>query len=415
MEKLFSETRWETIERTVHRELEREINIWPENQLLNTSVDDLCQYFAKKYETDIPVINKYGIVTDAVETMVQVRGGLEYAVDDQSQPTFVRGLRITFAVPFTGDPMGFRYEPVVVLDYPPDAYINMSDSLVSGSLVFEFIRTDTELEPDMLRTEFDNQLGIIEDYLDSLRDSANTLNRQLHTLARKSIEVRRERLLSYRNLVASIGYPLRQREDSPRTYTAPEVRRVIRPSPPKASSEPYQPEPALDHENYEYVLGVIENMARVMECSPAAFSDMGEDMLRWHFLVQLNGHYEWQATGETFNYEGKTDILIRSKGKNIFIAECKYWGGPDTLTGAINQLLGYSSWRDTKVAVIVFNRNKNFTGVLDSIKATAKKHQKFKRELDQNSETSFPYIFSHRDDVNRELTLTIMAFDVPSL
>jgi hypothetical protein len=59
---------------------------------------------------------------------------------------------------------------------------------------------------------------------------------------------------------------------------------------------------------------------------------MKEEDLRQHFLVQLNGQYEGRATGETFNFEGKTDILIRAERKNIFIAECKFWDGPDSLT-----------------------------------------------------------------------------------
>jgi len=29
------------------------------------------------------------------------------------------------------------------------------------------------------------------------------------------------------------------------------------------------------------------------------------------------------------------------------------------------------------------------------------------------SKTRFRYVFSHKDDPNRELTLTILAFDVP--
>ena len=105
--------------------------------------------------------------------------------------------------------------------------------------------------------------------------------------------------------------------------------------------------------------------------------------------------------------------MIKSEGKNIFIAECKYWGGPKKLTETIDQLLGYSSWHDTKVAVIVFNRNKNFTNVLDSIKSTTKEHPNCKCELGQRSETSFRFVFSHRNDPNREMTLTVMAFDVP--
>jgi hypothetical protein len=43
--------------------------------------------------------------------------------------------------------------------------------------------------------------------------------------------------------------------------------------------------------------------------------DKREEDLRQHFLAQLNGHFEGSATGETFNYEGKTDILIRERGR----------------------------------------------------------------------------------------------------
>ncbi len=141
---------------------------------------------------------------------------------------------------------------------------------------------------------------------------------------------------------------------------------------------------------------------------------MDEEALRSHFLVQLNGHFEGQATGETFNYQGKTDILIRSEGKNIFVAECKFWSGAKKLAETIDQLLSYSSWRDTKVAVILFNRNKNFTNVLEQIEATVTAHPNCKRSLRRSGETRFEYLFSHRDDQNREMLLNILAFDVPT-
>ena len=116
-------------------------------------------------------------------------------------------------------------------------------------------------------------------------------------------------------------------------------------------------------DDYEYILSVLSNMVIVMERSPRAFRDMSEEDLRTHFLVPLNGHYEGQATGETFNYEGKTDILIRVDGRNIFIAECKFWTGPKGLTKALDQLLGYTSWRDTKAALLIFNRGRNMSTV----------------------------------------------------
>jgi len=98
---------------------------------------------------------------------------------------------------------------------------------------------------------------------------------------------------------------------------------------PQVGHKPFVPEPALAEAEYENILGVMKSMVRVMESSPHAFSTMKEEDLRQHFLVQLNGQYQGGATGETFNYEGKTDILIREKERNVFIGECKFWKGPD--------------------------------------------------------------------------------------
>ena len=161
---------------------------------------------------------------------------------------------------------------------------------------------------------------------------------------------------------------------------------------PSVSTVPYKPEPALSIDNYEHILSVMTNMALVMERSPSAFSAMDEEALRTHFLVQLNGQYEGQATGETFNYEGKTDILIRAEGKNIFIAECKYWNGLRKFVETIDQLLGYVSWRDTKAAIIIFNRNKNFSRVIEGIPDAVKAHPNFKRVADDNGEGRSKYI-----------------------
>jgi hypothetical protein len=173
--------------------------------------------------------------------------------------------------------------------------------------------------------------------------------------------------------------------------------------------------PVLDEtEHYEHILKVISNTAQGMERSPRTFAQMGEEALRTQFVVQLNGHYEGQATGETFNYEGKTDILVRVDGRNIFIGECKIWKGAESFKATINQLLGYTAWRDTKTAIIIFNRNKNTSAVLDQIPALVKQHPNFKRTVSSyKHETGFRFILHHRDDKNRELTLTVLIFDVP--
>ena len=91
-----------------------------------------------------------------------------------------------------------------------------------------------------------------------------------------------------------------------------------------------------------------------------------------------------------------------------------FWHGPESLKKKIDQLLGYTSWRDSKTALLVFNRDRNFSAVLAKIPEVVEAHPNFKRRLFYTSETGFRFIFHNRDDKNRELTLTVLAFEVPA-
>ena len=355
---------------------------------------------------DVPVLQRDAIVADHREAQVDVSHRIEYAIRGPG-PHSVSGTTLEITIPFTGDREAFAIQPTTIGMTKPRA--NVRNSFV----VLEF--TGIDMTADEVKTRIDTAIRDIEGYLSDLRTNAEALNTSLGGIARAAIEARRQKLLANHNLVSSLGFAVKERADSVKTYTAPTVRRKLTSTPPPASSAPYRPEPSLTDQDYGHILGVIQDMAQVMERSPSAFSSMDEEALRTHFLVQLNGHYEGQATGETFNYEGKTDILVRVDGRNVFIGECKFWGGPRKLTETIDQLLGYSSWRDTKVAVLVFNRNKDFTKVLESIQSTVVAHANCKRVVGTQCETSFRYVFSHRADANREMVLTVSAFDVPSV
>jgi hypothetical protein len=402
---LFSSVDWFSVQEDQKKRLIDEVTSVDGNRLLNTSVDDLCDYFEEKYRIEVPVLHEDQIVADQQEIQIDVSQDSMRFMRDRSRPFFVPGTAVEITVPFDGEAEAFKIRPTTYTLSPPIGEVR-------GSTLVLMIQ-GTDLKAKQVRAEIDRMLTEIKSYLENLRRNAEGFNGQLRQLAREAIERRRQKLLADQNLVAALGFRLKERQDSTQTYVTPQVRRKITPTLPPASTAPFKPEPTLSPDDYDHILSVIQNMALVMERSPSAFAAMDEESLRSHFLVQLNGHYEGQATGETFNYEGKTDILIRAEGKNIFIAECKYWGGPKKLTETLDQLLNYSCWRDTKVAVIIFNRRKNFSSVLDAIPATVEAHQNCKRALGRNSETSFRYIFAHRDDPNREMILTVLAFDVP--
>ena len=140
---------------------------------------------------------------------------------------------------------------------------------------------------------------------------------------------------------------------------------------------------------------------------------MKEEHLRAHFLVQLNGQYEGLATGETFNLKGKTDIYLPFKERTAFIAECKFWQGQQGLLDALDQLLGYTIWPNTKVALLIFNQRKGFTDVLRKIKEGLPQHPNFKEELSYAHRRGVRVLFRRGDDQERELIIIVLAFDIP--
>ncbi len=403
---LFSKYDWRKVQDHQKQQLIAEVTKMDGNRLLNTSTEDLCNYFAEKYSIYVPTLYEDRIVADQKETQIDVRGDQIRYIRDRNRPYYIPGTEIVITVPFDGE--------AEVFDVSLNPFANPPIADIQGNSLILRIQ-GTDLKPEQVRAQVDKTLSRINKDLNILHKVANEFNEQLRNIAREAIERRKEKLLSNQELVASLGFALKERKDATKTYVSPEVRRKILPILPPASNAPYKPEPILSNDDYEHIINVIQNMAQVMERSPSAFTSINEEALRSHFLVQLNGHYEGQATAETFNYEGKTDILIRVEGKNIFIAECKYWNGPKKLIETIDQLLGYSSWRDTKVAIIIFNRRKNFSKVLEVIPATVESHSSCKRSLGQISESSYRYIFSNRDDPNREMVLSVLAFDVPKL
>jgi hypothetical protein len=324
---------------------------------------------------------------------------------DSSMPFYRPGQRISIHVPFTGEAQLFGAAPSTNTTNPPRA-------IVSGrELILKYEMADDAGRD--IKPELDRMLDSITQYLEWQAPQISAHNRSLAEVAERAINDRRRRLLANSQRFASLGIPVRVKADALATYIIPTVRKRATPALPQATTTPFEPEPVWSMDQYEHALNVIQQMTLVMERSPSAFSTMDEETLRQHFLVQLNGQFEGQATGETFNLNGKTDILLREGSRNAFIAECKFWKGPKKFAEAIDQLLGYTSWRDSKTAILVFNRGTSTTKVLSGIKEVCEVHPNLKRTIEWPHQSGFRYVFHQRGDRNREFIMTVLVFDVP--
>lgn len=382
--------------RKQEQELSREIDAYDENSILNVPIEDLCDYFESKYRIGSIVLRKDKIY-------IKWNGEVETQKNDYGRKIKIKESGFIYAIPFEGQNHLFYCQASTSTSTPPDAAIEEQELSV----------TVCGRDPQKIKDEFENILSTIEKYVGFTNRDIAPFSQNLRKVIKEKIEGEKERILKHLGIVASLGYPIKKSTNAPATYSVPEVKRKILISKPVTTTIPFVPEPALDMENYEAVLKIISNMVVVMERSPHAFKDMDEESLRQHFLVQLNGQFEGGATGETFNYQGRTDIIIKVEGKNVFIAECVIWDGAKSLLDKISQLLGYTSWRDTKTAILIFNRNKDFSSVIAQIPEIVKSHTNYKRQLEYKCESGFRFILHHNQDKNRELTLTILAFDIP--
>lgn len=76
-------------------------------------------------------------------------------------------------------------------------------------------------------------------------------------------------------------------------------------------------------------------------------------------------------------------------------------------------MLSYATWRDAKLAIVVFNRTKGLSEILEKIQSAARDHPSFVREIPYGAETDFRFVVRHRDDPRRELVLSVLVFEIP--
>ena len=332
------------------------------------------------------------------------RDAQEWRYSDKTQPSGKgSGLQQEVSVPFTGNRLLFYFQP-------RESSVKPVLGVVSRDCIIINYRQRVPNEEKLNQCHKEN-MKLIQEHLDTANEQVEEFNKSLRNVVDDAVRNRKKRL----DEIKETGEAL-QIERRPDTEVPPVVlprRRASRSMivPPVAARK--KPDGYhLQEENYELILETLQDMSVTMERSPQAFTEVDEETIRFWLLVTLNAVFKGEATGETFNGSGKTDILIRHKGANIFIAECKIWRGKAQFMETIDQVLGYTTWRDTKTAILLFNRNQNFTSVLEQISSIGKEHSCCIQQLESRHDTQFRFRFHLLSDSAREITLTVLAFDL---
>jgi hypothetical protein len=389
--------------------VEEEVDAAPEDHLLHADVDEWVKA--------IVALRRMGTLTlgepwmDAAE---EIRidlsrtssGVFGRAVFLSSAGPSIPGYRVVVHIPFDGDGAVFSRAPSTYTTTAPIAQVGDRELLH----VIEYPHD----QQANIKESTDNLVREVERYLRWSNDDIEQYNAKLEQRARTAIQNRRSRVKRHREHLAATGLPTRPKEDSPKTYLTDAI--VRRPAPvlPTTPTSEFMPlEPVLGDEVFEHILGVVRSVGLDMERSPKTYADKGEEDRRQFLLATLNTHYHGSATAEAFNVSGKTDILIRWDGRNLFIAECKFWEGPKAFGEAIDQLFGYAAWRDTKLALVAFVREKNLTSIIEKAREMLEQHAQFVESKEAASETELRATMSWPGDEQRHADLNVFFIQVP--
>jgi hypothetical protein len=318
------------------------------------------------------------------------------------------GYRVVVHVPFEGEEDVFKLRPSQFTLNPPRGWIKGSDLV----LTIDYPR---DQQPD-IDAQDNSFIGTVSRWLAFARADIVSFNNGLEQQARQAIAGRRQRIEQRDAHLAQSKIPVRRPGESIKKTHIPDVL-VRRPAPslPTTRADDKAPmlEPALDERIFEHILSVIRMQSRQIEQSPGTYAVMGEEDRRQTIVATLNTHYEGRAHAEAFNNEGKTDILIRHDGRNLFICECKFWNGPEGFTETIDQLFRYAGWRDTKLAIVMFVRVKRLTAILTKAKETLPAHPQFVAWKDNDEETELRATLHWPGDEERVADLNVFFVHTP--
>lgn len=393
--------------RNILDKIKQEIASLENDYVLKASEDELEEYFIDKV-TISPLrlyVNKYYIENQSrAEIDVSNHPG---RLTFPGERAAVSGTSLDIAIPYEGDIGLWRLRPSSFgFTGYPQIMINENEIIINISF------PDNTADTNRLKQEIERAVESLKQAADNILNDVEQHNTTATQEIKTVIQQRIKRASETSGVVADLGIPIKRR-DKPLVFTAPVKRRRSPVQRPSVSTEPYSPEPVLDDAEYQHILKVLKSMSLVIEQNPNTFNSLDEESIRNHFLLQLNGHYEGNATGETFNSSGKTDIIIKVEGKNIFIAECKFWRGTKAFGGAINQLLRYLSWRDTKCALLVFNKTKDSSAIKEKMNDEIMNHPEFKKILLNDKDGDSKYVFTKKTDEGRDIIITSQIYDLP--
>ncbi len=395
--------------------MKSEIEAFSDEKIMNCDLKEWADYYSEAYKIQPIVVYKDNISKKLVEQKVKIYNHWSRMDPYEEEFYIVDGYHIDFLIPFDGDPMLWRLRPsTFIMQKFEVENIEEPSQDECGILTFRLVYTASDLKrkgadvSHFVESQFNSAFLNYERMVSYVNSAIGSYNASTRKTAMELLVKRKNRASDFSSISQALQIPLKLSKDAPNIRPI-ELKRVERKLVRKPESKLCEPEYCISDTDYENILNIIHNQCSVMEAAPEGFCLLEEEQLRDILTSTLETHYENSVTSETFRKKGKTDIQVIFENKAAFIAECKIWHGIKKFKDAIKQLFGYTTWKDTKVALIVFNKgNKNFNSILQLVDDWTKSNCKKNTRKCGNMWNCDIY----REDTQTDIRLTIAAYDI---
>jgi hypothetical protein len=182
----------EKLKNEVARLSSEEIESLPEAEL----VRDL----AAKHKLELPVLEDEKAHISHREVDVDVSRDPMRMIWDRDRPFYIKGTEMTFTVPFKGDPSLFQVRPATFDTNPPRGEVRGRE--------IHLVQTRTDNNAAVAKSEYDQSLRSINQYLSWLGASISDFNAKIGGQVQGLLNQRRQQLAARAGMVAEIGLPV---------------------------------------------------------------------------------------------------------------------------------------------------------------------------------------------------------------
>ena len=376
------------------REIVDAIDRMSEDYILGVSETELINHLYEEFIVGTIEIQPDDVIAEKFDKVL-------HGIPSSRTVTAVR-----FFLPYSGNANLLLFKPSSFLNWTTE--VNLKDACIQYEVYGQ------PFTSEHVKKESDTVLRNLAHNLSEINKQVEQHNSEIRELIEDTFKAAKQKILDDNDIIASLGVPIRKKNNLPKTYAIPTPQTIKKIHPaPVVTEKGFTPEWTLDDVTYQEILKVFFDLGRTFETHPSTYSDKDEEALRDLILLYLAPRYEGSATGETFNKKGKTDILLQYEKKNVFVAECMFWAGQKSYLKKISQLLRYLTWRDSKAALVVFVNNKEITPVLETVENNTSEHENFLGFVSRQEEGWFNFRIHLNGDKNREVHLAVLVIHIP--